>query len=362
MSECNEFYTLSNGVKIPKIGLGTWQMDEDTAERAVSAALAAGYRHIDTAAAYGNERGVGRAVQRSGIPRAQVFVTTKVPAEVKTYRGAKDSIARSLEDLGMGYVDLLLIHAPKPWDEMHAGGKEPHFAENAAVWRALEEAYEAGQARAIGVSNFREEDVENILQSGKIVPHADQIKAHIGNFPAALAAYLRGKGILAEAYSPIATGRLLRDGTIAAAAAKYGVGVPQLCVKYLLQKGFLPLPKTTHPAFMTQDLQTDFTISGEDVAFLDGVKAASSRLADLPNVGGRLEARLKAVGIHDFEQLSEAGARGAWLRLDAADGSADEEDLAALEGALRGMEKEALPPSVLAEGAAFVRAAKAGTR
>ncbi len=141
MSEISGFYTLSNGVKIPKIGLGTWQMDERTAEEAVFAALQTGYRHIDTAAAYGNERGVGRAVQASGVPRAQVFVTTKIPAEVKTYRGAKDSIAQSLENLGMGYVDLLLIHAPKPWDEMHAGGKEPHFAENAAVWRAMEEAY-----------------------------------------------------------------------------------------------------------------------------------------------------------------------------------------------------------------------------
>lgn len=362
MSELKEFYTLANGVRIPKIGFGTWQLPEEIAEETVLSALETGYRHIDTAAAYGNERGVGRGIHASGLSRKEVFVTTKIPAEIKTYAGAREVIAKSLENLGMGYVDLLLIHAPKPWDEMHAGGKEPHYEENVAVWRAMEEAYDAGTVRAVGVSNFQKDDIENILVKGKIRPQVNQIKAHIGNYPEGLADYCRSEGILIEAYSPIATGRLLHDGSIAAVAEKYGVSIPQLCVKYLLQKGLLPLPKTTHREYMAQNAQTDFNISSEDMAFLNGIKAASSRLTDLPNIGKKLESQLKAVGIHDFEQLSETGAKKAWLAILQNDPSACYRRLTALEGALRGVEKSALPAEVKEELKAFVRAAKGKNR
>lgn len=356
MSELNEYYVLTNGVKIPKIGFGTWQLPQEIAEETVFTALEAGYRHIDTAMAYGNEQGVGDGIRKSGLFREEVFITTKIPAEVKTYEGAKDCIKQSLGKLG--YIDLILIHAPKPWDEMHGGGTEPHYEENVAVWKAMEEAYNAGMVCAIGVSNFQIADLENIINNCKITPFVNQIKAHIGNYPAELIAYCKEKGILIEAYSPIATGRLLREQKIIAVAEKYGVSVPRLCVKYLLQRGLLPLPKTTHKEYMIQNAQTDFTIDEGDMSVLNGLTAASCKLTDLPNIGKELESQLKAVGINVYEQLSETGAKAAWLKILANDPEACYTRLAALEGALRGVAKADLPDEVKADLKAFVRAAK----
>ena len=355
MSELREFYTLSNGVKIPKIGFGTWQLPADIAEETVLAALETGYRHIDTAAAYGNEIGVGAGILKSGLPRREIFVTTKIPAEIKTYEGAKKSIEDSLAALKIGYIDLLLIHAPKPWAEMHGGGTEPHYEENVAVWKAMEEAYNAGMVRAIGVSNFQRDDLENIFVRCAVKPQVNQIKAHIGNYPSELVEFCRENNMLAEAYSPIATGRLLREEKIISVAKKYGVSVPRLCVKYLLQKGVLPLPKTTHRDYMEQNAATDFTVLAEDMKTLDGITAASCKLIDLPNIGEELDRQLKIIGINVYEQLSETGAKAAWLKILAVDSSACYHRLAALEGALRGIKKEDLPTAVKEDLKAFVR-------
>ena len=262
----NEFYTLSNGVAIPRLGLGTWLIPEQDAAGVVKAAIGLGYRHIDTAQAYDNEHGVGDGIRASGIAREQVFVTTKVAAEIKTYEAASASIDESLQRLGMEYVDLVLIHCPQPWAEFR--GSRRYFAENKQVWRALEEAYEAGKARAIGVSNFLVDDLQNILGDCRIRPMVNQFKLHIGETPRELLDFCREQDIQVEAYSPIAHGAALKNENIAAVARRYGVTVPQLCIKYTLQLGAVSLPKSSHPEHMKSNAMLDFTLSDEDMAAL----------------------------------------------------------------------------------------------
>ncbi len=192
MSTLTDTYTLSNGVEIPKIGLGTWMMDDDEAEQAVRDAIGVGYRNIDTAQAYGNEHGVGKGVRASGVAREDLFVSSKLAAEIKDYDAAAvKAIEESLAKLDIGYIDLMLIHAPQPWDDFRGGNYDEG---NRAAWRALEEAHQAGKLRAIGVSNFLEQDVQNIIDGGTVVPHVNQLLVHAGNTPTDLLAFLRGQG------------------------------------------------------------------------------------------------------------------------------------------------------------------------
>lgn len=196
----HDTYLLSNGVRIPKLGLGTWCIEDGKTAQAVREAVAAGYRHIDTAQAYANERGVGEGVRTCGVAREELFVTTKLAAEVKSYDETVKAIDRSLQAMGLDYIDMMLIHSPQPWAEFRTGG---HFFEgNREAWKALEEAYRAGKLRVIGVSNFEQEDLDNILESCAVPPMVNQILAHIGNIPAGLIQYTQSKGILVEAYSP----------------------------------------------------------------------------------------------------------------------------------------------------------------
>src|SRR3712207_3896903 len=168
MTILSETYTLSNGVQIPKLGLGTWFIDDDKAADAVRAAVEIGYRNIDTAQAYGNEHLVGEGVRTSGVPRDELFVSTKPAAEIKDYDGAAAAIDGSLEKLGLDHIDLMLIHSPQPWDDFRGGD----YAEgNREAWRALEDAHKAGRIRSIGVSNFQQSDLENILSGSTVVPH-----------------------------------------------------------------------------------------------------------------------------------------------------------------------------------------------
>ena len=271
MSVLTEHFTLSNGVTIPKLGFGTWQTPDEVAPAAVEMALAAGYTHIDTASAYRNEPGVGKGLRAAGLEREQVFITTKVRAEYKSYDEAVASIAASLKDLDTSYFDLILIHAPKPWPEMGVDNGKRYFAENIAVWQALQEAYERGQAKAIGVSNFAIDDLTNITDHCDVVPMANQIRFHIGYTQDAVTAYCQAHGILVEAYSPIGTGRLLTNPGIQALASAYGVSVAQMCIRYALQKGTLPLPKSTHQAYIVQNTQVDFEIADADMAALDSI-------------------------------------------------------------------------------------------
>jgi diketogulonate reductase-like aldo/keto reductase len=265
MTILNETYTLSNGVEIPKLGLGTWFIDDDKAAEAVRHAISIGYRNIDTAQAYGNERGVGEGVRTSDVARDELFVSTKLAAEIKDFSGALAAIDGSLEKLGLDYIDLMLIHAPQPWNDFREGD---YSTGNLAAWQALEEAHRAGKIRSIGVSNFLQADLENILEHGTVAPHVNQILVHAGNTPSELIEYCQSKGIAVEAYSPIAHGEILKNQDIAGIAEKYGASVPQLCIRYTLQLGAVSLPKTENPDHMRSNAEIDFTISNEDMEAL----------------------------------------------------------------------------------------------
>ena len=204
---------LNNGVKIPQLGLGTWFIDDDKAADAVKAAVEIGYRHIDTAQAYGNERGVGEGVRTCGIPRNELFVVSKVAAEHKTYEEAMAGINETLEKMGLDYLDMMIIHSPQPWAKVNQC--EDRYVEgNRAAWKALEDAYMAGKLKAIGVSNFLIEDIESLLETAKIKPMVNQILLHICNTPMELVEYCQKNSIVVEAYSPIAHGEILNQPEI----------------------------------------------------------------------------------------------------------------------------------------------------
>jgi len=265
----NETYTLNNGVEIPKLGLGTWMIDDDKAAQVVREAVDGGYRHIDTAQAYGNERGVGEGVRSCGVPRDQLFITTKLEAGIKSLDEARKAIDGSLETMGLDYIDMMIIHSPQPWDKFRQG--EHFFEGNLEAWQALEEALEAGKLRAIGVSNFEQVDLDNILENGKVKPAVNQFLAHISNTPFELIEYTKGKGILVEAYSPLGHGEILGSDEIGDMAKRYGVSVPQLAIRYCLQLGLLPLPKTQTPKHMRSNADIGFTIDDADMETLKSV-------------------------------------------------------------------------------------------
>ena len=269
-----ESYRLANGVQIPKLGLGTWFIEDGKAAQAVRDAVAAGYRLIDTAQAYGNERGVGEGVRTCGLPREQLFVTSKVAAEAKSYEAAAQSIDETLAKMGLEYLDMMIIHSPQPWAEFRLENR--YFAENKEVWRALEDAYEAGKLRAIGVSNFLQDDLENLLEGCRIKPMVNQILLHITNTDKALLEYCRAQGILVEAYSPIAHGEALKNPAITRMAEKYGVTPARLCIRYVLQLGTVALPKTANPAHMRDNGAVDFQISPEDMQTLEAMEKIES--------------------------------------------------------------------------------------
>lgn len=261
-----ETYKLENGVTIPKLGLGTWCIDNDKAAQAVRTAVALGYRLIDTAQAYKNEQGVGEGIRSCGVPREELFVASKVAAELKTYEAAAASIEETLKKMGLDYLDQMIIHAPQPWSEFR--DTKRYFAENKAVWRALEDAQAAGKVRVIGVSNFLQDDLENLLSDCRIQPMVNQILLHISNTDHDLLNFCREQHIQVEAYSPIAHGEALKNPVIAQMAKKYGVSAAQLCVRYVLQLGTVALPKTADPQHMEENAAVDFVLTPEDMAAL----------------------------------------------------------------------------------------------
>ena len=272
----SENFQLNNRVSIPRIAFGTWQIPNDRVTDAAKAALSVGYRHIDTAAAYENECGVGKALRESGLRREDMFITTKIPAEVKTYEGAKAVIAASLKNLDTPYIDLMLIHAPKPWEELFGGSEKTYYAENLAVWKAMEEAVAAGQLRAIGVSNFEINDLQNLIDHAEIKPAVNQIRVHIGHTPAEVISYCKANGIVVMAFSPNATGKLLGHPVVTEIAAKYQVSVPQLSIRYDYQLGLIPLPRSTNPEHIAENKNIDFVISDADMERLAQVEEIQS--------------------------------------------------------------------------------------
>ena len=272
----NETYSLNNGIQIPKIAFGTWQISNADVTDAVKSALSLGYRHIDTASAYENESGVGLALKESGIERDKIFITTKIPAEVKTYEEAKRIIASSLEKLDADYIDLMLIHSPKPWPELFAGSDKTYYEENLAVWKAMEEAVDEGKIKSIGVSNFEINDIQNILDHCRIKPVVNQIRVHIGHTPTDVINFCKDNNIQIMAFSPNATGKLLGHPVVTEIANKYNVSVPQLSIRYDLQLGLLPLPRSTNPEHIKENANVDFTISEADMVSLSQVEEIQS--------------------------------------------------------------------------------------
>lgn len=281
--------TLNNGVVIPQLGLGTWFIDDDKVAEAVRAAAQLGYRHFDTAQAYGNERGVGEGVRTCGVPREQLFVVSKVAAEHKTYEDAARSIDETLEKMGLDYLDMMIIHSPQPWDKVNQCD-DRYVEGNRAAWKALEDAYKVGKLKAIGVSNFQIGDIESLTETAEIKPMVNQILLHISNTPLELVDYCRKNGIAVEAYSPIAHGEILHQPDIKAMADRYGVTVPQLCIRYTLQLGVISLPKTGNPAHMESNAAVDFEISAKDMETLKAFKHIESYGASgcFPVYGGKL--------------------------------------------------------------------------
>jgi diketogulonate reductase-like aldo/keto reductase len=269
MTILHDTFTLNTGATIPKIGFGTWQIPNgDDAYNSVAVALASGYRHIDTALVYGNEKSVGEAIRDSGIAREEIFVTTKLPAEIKNYEDSLLAFDTTMDNLGLEYIDLYLVHAPWPWAERGADYRK----ENGEVWKAMEEIYKTGRAKAIGVSNFVVSDLEALFETAEVMPAVNQIRYFIGHIEDETVALCHDKGILVEAYSPLATGALLDNQTIAEIADKYGKTVSQISLRFVLQNGLLPLPKSTNESRIIQNTDLDFEITDEDMDYLNSIE------------------------------------------------------------------------------------------
>ena len=264
MTILDENWELSNGISIPKLGFGTWLLEGKDATDATDMAISCGYRLIDTAQAYGNEAEVGKAVRESGVARDKLFVASKIAAELKTRNAAKQSIDETLSKMGLDYLDLMIIHSPQPWAEFRK--TDDHFYEgNLEAWAALEDAYKDGKLRSIGVSNFKQDDIKNIIDNASITPMVNQILCHVGQVPKDLVDYCQQNNILVEGYSPIAHGEADRLEGIQTIADKYDVSVAQLCIRFLIQLNIVPLPKATSEAHIRANAEVDFKIDKEDM-------------------------------------------------------------------------------------------------
>jgi diketogulonate reductase-like aldo/keto reductase len=263
-----EQYTLANGVQIPVIGLGTWQTpDDETGYQAVLSALQLGYRHIDTAQGYRNEDIVGKAVKDSGIPRSEIFLTSKLDNPNHGYDNTMRSFEGTLEQLDTDYVDLFLIHWPNPLQY-----RETWQQTNAETWKAFEELYRAGKIRAIGISNFRQHHIDELMKTAEITPMVNQIRLCPGEPQEALVGYCRERNILLEAYSPLGTGQIFKVPEMQALAEKYQKSIAQICIRWSLQNGFLPLPKSVTAERIRENLDVfGFALADEDVRLIAGL-------------------------------------------------------------------------------------------
>lgn len=248
--------TLNNGVVMPQLGFGVWQVPDDQAQPAVETALAAGYRSIDTAKLYHNEEGVGRAVRASGVPRAELFITTKLWNDEHDYDRALRAFDASLDRLGMDYVDLYLIHWPVP--------KQDKYRD---AWKALEKVYAEGRAKAVGVSNFTVANLTRLLESSSVVPAVNQVELHPRLAQEELRAFHAEHGIATEAWSPLGQGQLIGDPAVAEVAAAHGRTPAQVILRWHLQLGVIAIPKSVTPSRIRENLDVfGFELSDEEMA------------------------------------------------------------------------------------------------
>lgn len=254
-----EYTVLSNGIKIPNLAFGTFKVNEGDDIQIILDAIEVGYRHFDTAAFYNTEEALGKAIKKSGIPREEFFITTKVWKTSMGYKGAKKSFEESLEKLDMDYVDLLLIHWPKPDEE--SDWKKIDIE----TWKAFEEIYKERRAKAIGVSNFLNHHMQNILDNCEIVPMVNQIEFHPGYIQKDVVDFDKEHGIVVEAWSPLGRERVLKEPLLSELAKKYGKSVAQICLVFALQMDVVPLPKSSSIERMKQNMDIlDFELEKED--------------------------------------------------------------------------------------------------
>ncbi len=275
-------YTLSNNVTIPELGFGTWQTPNgEIAVDSVKKALAAGYRHIDTAQGYKNEASVGQAIKESGIPREEIFLTTKLWNGNHSYDLVMSSFAESLEKLQTDYVDLFLIHWPNP-----VAFRENWQTANAESWRAFEELYEAGKIKAIGVSNFLPHHLEELKKTATVFPIVNQIFLAPGELQPEVVQYCQAHDILLEAYSPLGTGKIFDVPEMKELAAKYNKTIAQIALRWSLQHGFLPLPKSVTPSRIEENLAVfDFELSPEDLQTIDQLDGVVGKASNPDTTG-----------------------------------------------------------------------------
>lgn len=260
-----EFVTLNNGIKMPMLGYGVYQVTNDECERCVRDAIGVGYRSIDTAQAYGNEEAVGLGIKNSGVPRDQIFLTTKVWVSNGGYENAKKSIEESLKKLGTDYIDLLLIHQP--------------FNDYYGTWRAMEEAYKVGYLRAIGVSNFYPDRLVDLCRFVEVQPAVNQVETHVFQQQKKAHEYMKKYGVQHESWGPFAEGRkdFFSNPTLNEIGAKYGKTGAQAALRFLIQSDVVVIPKSTHKERMEQNLDVfDFQLSAEDMAAIQALDEGES--------------------------------------------------------------------------------------
>lgn len=254
---------LNNGTEIPEIGFGTWQTTESV-QKTIKTALEAGYTHIDTADIYGNEAEIGEAIADTGIERNKLFLTTKIWNSNRSAQGVKYSVKQSLQKLRTDYLDLLLIHWPA-----NAKQFENWKDINAETWKTMEELYRSGIVKAIGVSNFMLPQLKALLETAEVIPAVNQIEFHPGYVQQELVDFCKEEGIAIEAWSPIGSGRLLKDEDLIEIAEKYNVSPAILCIQFCLQSGVIVLPKSENPENIKNNLHFErFRISDSDMKAL----------------------------------------------------------------------------------------------
>ncbi|MBB1069840.1 aldo/keto reductase [Limosilactobacillus sp. RRLNB_1_1] len=276
LTNINSTFNLNNGVKIPCVGYGTFRTPADVAEKAVKEAIATGYRHIDTAAVYGNEEAVGKGIKDSGIDRQDLFVTSKLWNTNRGYEETKKAFQETLDRLQMSYLDLYLIHWPA--NQKQFGDEAAKI--NAETWRAMEDLYNEGKIRAIGLSNFMPHHIVELMKTAKVAPAVDQIEVHPGWPHTEEIKYLQAHNILVEAWAPLGGqgAEVMSNPTLLQIADKYQKTAAQICLRWILQQGVLPLPKSVHKERMVSNQQIfDFELTDEEMR----------KISLLPNLGGQ---------------------------------------------------------------------------
>lgn len=266
MEKVKNAITLRNGVVIPTLGYGTWQTPDEECAGAVKTALLLGYRHIDTAAIYRNEVGVGKGIAESGIARSEIFLTSKVWNKCRGYDMVMSAFERTLGKLGTDYLDLYLIH----WPAAKKQYENPDEV-NLDTWRAMTELYKAGHIKAIGVSNFKPHHLKPLCET-EVIPMVNQIEFHPGYTQSEIVDFSTANGIAVEAWSPLGSGRVLGSAALGEIAAKYGKSTAQICIRYCLQKGVIALPKSVTPSRIKENFEVfDFELLPEDILAIDSM-------------------------------------------------------------------------------------------